>query len=100
MWPYLPPANEVWSKVIFLHLFVILFTVEGLVRGGGLLLGGACSRGVPALDGGMPAPGGGAWWRPPGQLLLRAVRILLECILVILYIFKISITLIRDVPII
>ena len=22
----LPPANEVWSKVIFLHLFVILFT--------------------------------------------------------------------------
>ena len=24
--PYLPPANEVWGKVIFLHLFVILFT--------------------------------------------------------------------------
>ena len=23
---YLPPANEVWGKVIFLHLFVILFT--------------------------------------------------------------------------
>ena len=22
---YLPPANEVWGKVIFLHLFVILF---------------------------------------------------------------------------
>ena len=22
----LPPANEVWGKVIFLHLFVILFT--------------------------------------------------------------------------
>ena len=26
MWPYLPPANEVSGKVIFLHLFVILFT--------------------------------------------------------------------------
>ena len=23
---FLPPANEVWGKVIFLHLFVILFT--------------------------------------------------------------------------
>ena len=23
---FLPPANEVWAKVIFLHLFVILFT--------------------------------------------------------------------------
>ena len=36
---YLPPANEVWGKVIFLHLFVILFT------------GGAC----------VVAPGGHAW---------------------------------------
>ena len=26
---FLPPANEVWGKVIFLHLFVILFTGEG-----------------------------------------------------------------------
>ena len=26
---------------------------------------------------------GGAWWRPPGRLLLRAVRILLECTLVL-----------------
>ena len=26
---YLPPANEVWGKVIFLHLFVILFTGRG-----------------------------------------------------------------------
>ena len=25
----LPPANEVWDKVIFLHLFVILFTGGG-----------------------------------------------------------------------
>ena len=53
----LPPANEVWGKVIFLHLSVILFT-----GGGGVLRGSA-------------------WSRPP-RLLLRAVRILLECILV------------------
>ena len=26
----LPPANEVWGKVIFLHLSVILFTVGGV----------------------------------------------------------------------
>ena len=33
---YLPPANEVWGKVIFLHLFVILFTggVPGQVPSG------------------------------------------------------------------
>ena len=68
------PANEVWGKVIFLHLSVILFTrggvpgPRGLLRGGCLLLGG----------GGSAPGGGGAWWRP----LLRAVRILLECILV------------------
>ena len=29
----LPPANEVWGKVIFLHLFVILFTGGCLVPG-------------------------------------------------------------------
>ena len=81
----LPPANEVWGKVILLHLSVILFTggrVGAWSRGvpgprrvpapGG---GGVCSQGVPA-SGGMP---GGD---PPGRLLLRAVRTLLECILV------------------
>ena len=70
----LPPANEVWGKVIFLHLFVILF------RGGVPGSGGVCSRGV----GGVPGPGGsaprgsawsgggagrgGAWWRFPPPL--------------------------------
>ena len=52
--------------------------------------GGAWFREVPAPRGvgvhgpGGPAPGGGvAWWRHPLQRLLqRAVRILLECILV------------------
>ena len=61
----LPPANEVWGKVIFLHQFVILFTgggacvvapggrawcMHGCV-GGGWLLQGVC----------MVAPGGHAW---------------------------------------
>ena len=44
--------------------------------------GGVCS-------GGVPAPGG-AWWRPAGWLLLRAVRyrILLECMLVLMFICR------------
>ena len=57
----LPPANEVWGKVIFLHLSVILFTGGCLVPGGACS-GGACSRGVvPALGGacsGGCVPGG------------------------------------------
>ena len=84
-----PPANEGWGKVIFLHLFVILFT--GVVHGPG---GGAWSRGVCAwsgrgcmVPGGCLVPGGWSGGRgpgrdPPRRLLLRAVRILLECILV------------------
>ena len=56
---------------------------EVLLPGGCLILGGAWSRGVLGPRG-VPAPEGsgpgGAWWRPPGRLLLRAVRILLECI--------------------
>ena len=43
---FLPPANEVWGKVIFLHQFVILFT-------GGVC---GCSGGVCVV-----APGGHAW---------------------------------------
>ena len=36
---------------------------------------------------GVPGPGGVPGGDPPGWLLLRAVRILLECILVILILF-------------
>ena len=35
------------------------------------------------VPGGVPAPGGMPGGDPPGRLLLRAVRILLECILVV-----------------
>ena len=48
---YLLPANEVWGKVIFLHLFVILFT------GGHVwLLGGMCG-----CWGACMVAGGHAW---------------------------------------
>ena len=78
-WKFLPPANEVWGKVIFLHQFVILFTggracmvaLGGhvwLLWGGHarLLWGGmhGCSGGRAwLLRGGacMVAPGGHAW---------------------------------------
>ena len=50
--------------------------------GGGLVLGGAWSRGrgVPGPTGVCSGGVAGSWWR---WALLRAVRILLECILVL-----------------
>ena len=59
---FLPPANEVWGKVIFLHQFVILFTgggVRGCSRGGVH----GCSRGAVWLlwRGHAFFPRGGAW---------------------------------------
>ena len=47
---YLPPANEVWGKVIFLHLFVILFTGGACVvaPGGGVR---GCSGGEEGMHG-------------------------------------------------
>ena len=51
-------------------------------------VGGPCSRGVPG-PGGVPAPVGGPGRDPRlGRPPLRAVRILLECILVGLWIFS------------
>ena len=108
----LPPANEVWGKVIFseecvknsVHKGGVSALPGGVCSGGCLLwgvsaLGGVCPRcllqGVSAL--GVSAPGvsalggvcsggcvclRGVWWRHAPRILLRAVCILLECILV------------------
>ena len=54
---------------------------EGVHSGGCLVQGGACSWGTCSQGG---SGSGGAWLRPPsGRLLLRVLRILLECILVL-----------------
>ena len=71
-------ANEVWSKVLFLHLCVILFT-----GGGGSVppMQTPCPwMQTPRMEtlppGCRPPP-------PPGYVNNRAVCILLECILVV-----------------
>ena len=71
---FLPPANEVWGKVIFLHLSVILFT-------GGTYLGRYPPGQVHPLAGTPPLGRYtcSACWDTVNK---RAVRILLECILV------------------
>ena len=106
----LPPANEVWGKVMFLHLSICLG--EGGVSVGVCIQGESASRGVciqrrglhpgevclqggsgsgrslhpvgSASEGGLPTPhprGGGESATTP-ELEKRAVRILLECFLV------------------
>ena len=93
----LPPANEVWGKVIFSEACVKNsvhgggggclvcsrgVSALGVSAPGGICSGGVCSRGsllpgglLPGglLLGGVSAPGGCllsggcAWWRPPGM---------------------------------
>ena len=66
---FLPPANEVWGKIIFLHLFVILFTWEGgacVIAPGGrgvcvVASGGACMVAPRGRGACMVAPGGCAY---------------------------------------
>ena len=95
--PFLPPATKLGQGYIFTGVWD---SVDGGGGGGGVWSGGGvCGPGgVSALGGcgplGVPAPGGvsgprgGVWSlgvssrHPPGRPLLRAVRILLECILV------------------
>ena len=55
----------------------------GVSAPGCLVQGGVCSEGVSAPGG--PAPGGYLVETPPGRPLLRAVCILLECILVYIW---------------
>ena len=83
---FLPPANEVWGMVMFLHLCVILFTggvsVQGVSVQGGSVYGGFC----PLVSVWGSLSEGSLSGRLPGQTPPygneRAVRILLECILV------------------
>ena len=97
----LPPANEVWGKVMFLHLCVILFTgrgvsvpacITGHMTGGASLSRGSLSLGVSiwgvsvqvgfCRGGGALCPGGGLCQAYPSYGNEQAVRILMECILV------------------
>ena len=94
---YLPAANEVWGKVIFSQVSVSLFTGGGhacweevrmprrvCMPGGHACQGGMCGGGHVCLVGGCVAGGmhgGGHAWQERWSLQ-RAVRILLECILV------------------
>ena len=68
---YLPPANEVWGKIIFSEACVKNSVHGGGVpgpggsvcsQGGCLVCRGVCCRGVSA-PGGVCSQGG--WWRPP-----------------------------------
>ena len=78
-----------WGKVMILQVSVIL--LRGKVCSGGGCAPGGVLQGVPGPRefclGGVPGPRGvpvpgGPGGDPPGRPLLRAVRILLECILV------------------
>ena len=102
---YFPAANDVWGNVMFLHPCVIVFTGVGLASHmhhwsqshdqGGLHPGGICIQGGRCLHpgggsastvGGLHLGGVGKTPPPPRALQdtvnKRAVRILLECILV------------------
>ena len=88
----LPPANQVWGKVMFSEAFVCPQGVLCMISlpawpGGSLSKGGLCPWGL--------CPGGGSlfWGVSVGGRQLpygkeRAVHILLECILVGLYVHK------------
>ena len=92
----LPPSNEVWGKVIFLHLFVILFTGGGVpdqvhTPGPGThpsprdQVHPHLGPGTPPQDQVHP-PGPGTPHPDQGDTVyVQAVRILLECILVTLF---------------
>ena len=77
--PFLPPATKLGQGNV-LQASVILLTGGCASSRGVSAHGGVCSQGG-VCSGRVSAWGG--WWRhSPGRLLLRAVRILLECILV------------------
>ena len=81
----LPLANEVWGKIMFLHVCVILFTVEGI--GVPACITGHMSRGVcicwsASREGVVCLQGVGQFSPPPPELRKWAVRDLLDSFLV------------------
>ena len=79
-----------WNHLSLAHDYFIklregnVFTARKRSLGQGNIFIGVCQE-FCSQGGGLiwgPAPGGGAWWRPPGWLPLWAVCILLEYILV------------------
>ena len=66
----------------------VCLSIGGVPGPGVCLLPGG---GVPGPLGGTPGPGGVLGGDPPGWLLLRAVRILLECILVLIIFLRTSV---------
>ena len=97
----LPPANEVWGKVIFLHMCVILSTGGRVWLWGACVVAGRCTwlwgrawlAGICSCTGGVCGCGGrGHAWLGVcvvargcvgyDEIRSMSVRILLECILV------------------
>ena len=74
----LPPANEVWGKLIFLHLFVILFTGGAYMvapRGRAWLLRGVCMvawGGMHGCSGGVCMVALGVYVVAPGGCLVAS----------------------------
>ena len=97
-WPFaivalLPPANKVGGKVIFSQLSVIPSVHRGF--GFPACITGHITRGVSASGG--SASRGDVWGRPPemhgilqDMVNKRAVCILLECILVVRWVYSVS----------
>ena len=83
---FLPPANEVWGKVMFLHVSVILSPEGGGLHPEGVCIQGRLPTGGFASVGSASREGVYIWgeWAdpPPPELEKRAVHILLECFLV------------------
>ena len=83
---FLPPANEVCEGYVFTPVCQSFSSQGGAWSWGCLLLGvpgpGGCLVPGGAWCRGVPGAGGFPEETPPRRLLLRAVRILLECILV------------------
>ena len=91
---FLPPANEVWGKVIFSATCVLLFGRECLcmmslhvwLPGSMFLLGRGVSVPGPMFRGGGSLSGRPHWTETPPYGEERVVCILLECFLVDIFI--------------